>query len=341
MPKVSIIIPVYNSEKYLRKCIESAINQSFKDIEIICINDGSTDSSRQILEEYAQKDNRIKTINKVNGGISSARNTGLDITSGEYCYFIDPDDWIELDTIEKLVNIIQNNDIDVVVHNTLNIPETEFDIKDANSCNKWFESLKQENGIHKVPIEIKKHIASVVWNKLYKMDIIKKYNCRFPEGLFHEDELFFWAYMIHCKNYYYLDNKLYNYLRHSNSIMSTIDNSPMVLDILDILCQIYKTVEKYKNIDNYQEYLIQYYVKYTNKLLQRIPEKYHKEALIKIKEYYTNVCSDKRILKLYRKYKYKKLNQFIKDIFSVTNSEDKKHKIVTVLGIKIKLKTSK
>lgn len=106
MSKVTIIIPVYNVEKYLEKCLNSVICQTLKDIEIICVNDGSTDNSQQILKEYAQKDERIKIVDKKNGGLSSARNAGLDAATGEYCYFLDSDDWIELNTLEKLYGFI-------------------------------------------------------------------------------------------------------------------------------------------------------------------------------------------------------------------------------------------
>ena len=102
-PKVSVIIPVYNVEKYLRQCLDSVVNQTLKDIEIICIDDGSTDNSLNILKEYAQKDNRIKIISKKNGGLSSARNAGLKFATGEFVGFVDSDDYIERETYENAV----------------------------------------------------------------------------------------------------------------------------------------------------------------------------------------------------------------------------------------------
>ena len=140
MSKVSIIIPVYNVEKYLKKCLDSVINQTYKDIEIICVNDGSKDGSENILKEYATKDSRIKIIEKKNGGLSSARNAGLDVASGEYCYFVDSDDWIELNTIEKLTDIILSNDVDVVVHSANNIPEDESCADMAENTQNWLDS---------------------------------------------------------------------------------------------------------------------------------------------------------------------------------------------------------
>lgn len=104
MPKLSVIVPVYNVEKYLKECINSIINQTLKDIEIICVNDGSTDNSLKILEELSQLDNRIKIINKENGGLASARNAGMKVASGEYYTFIDSDDFIDTNAYETVIN---------------------------------------------------------------------------------------------------------------------------------------------------------------------------------------------------------------------------------------------
>lgn len=340
MPKISVIVPVYNVEKYLAKCIESIINQTYKDLEIICVNDGSTDNSLQILESYAKNDDRIKIVNRENGGLSAARNSGLDVAAGEYCYFVDSDDWIELDTIEKLIHIITSYNVDVVVHSALNIAEDESCVITAKNNNQWFEKRSKHDGVYDVPLEINRKIPAVAWNKLYKMEIIKQYNCRFHEGLVNEDELFIWTYMIHCKNYYYLNEKLYNYFRRSDSIMGLRNNSPKVLDILKIEELIYKTVSKHKNIEEYQDYLTQNYIDVVRLLFRRMPRKYRKDAIKRINIYYKTINRDKRILKLYRKYKYKTLKEFFQWIFSITNikKEDYAGKQIKILGIKIKIK---
>ncbi len=113
MPKISIIVPVYNVENYLKKCLDSIVNQTFKDIEIILINDGSTDNSLNICKEYAKKDHRIRLINKPNGGLSSARNVGIDLSTGEYLGFVDSDDWIALNMYEKLYNLCKIFNADI------------------------------------------------------------------------------------------------------------------------------------------------------------------------------------------------------------------------------------
>lgn len=117
-PKISVVIPVYNVENYLRQCLDSVINQTLDDIEIICVNDGSTDSSPDILEEYSRKDSRIRIISQENMGLSGARNTGMKYIKGEYVYFLDSDDYIELDALNQMYNISKNNSLDMLMFKT-------------------------------------------------------------------------------------------------------------------------------------------------------------------------------------------------------------------------------
>ena len=115
MAEISVIVPIYNVEKYLEKCLDTIINQTFKDIEIICVNDGSVDCSRNILEEYKNKDSRIKIVDKENGGLSSARNAGLKIATGKFISFIDSDDWVSSTFLEKLYKNITSYDTDISI----------------------------------------------------------------------------------------------------------------------------------------------------------------------------------------------------------------------------------
>ena len=113
MAKISVVVPVYNVEAYLERCLDSLINQTLSDIEIICVNDGSTDSSPEKLEEFAKKDSRIKIINQENGGLSAARNTGIEAATGEYIGFVDSDDYVDLDFYEKLYNAATSHNADI------------------------------------------------------------------------------------------------------------------------------------------------------------------------------------------------------------------------------------
>lgn len=116
MIKISVIIPVYGVEKYIRQCLESVIKQTYKNLEIIVVNDGTKDNSMKIVEEYLV-DERIKVINKENGGISSARNRGIEEATGEYVSFVDSDDWLEIDLYERIVQILEGNKVDIIVFN--------------------------------------------------------------------------------------------------------------------------------------------------------------------------------------------------------------------------------
>lgn len=121
MPKISVIVPVYNVAPYLKKCVDSIINQTFTDIEIILVDDGSTDESGTICDQYAQKDSRVKVIHKPNGGLSDARNSGLEVCSGEYIGFVDSDDWISPDMYETLIHFAVKEDLDVAMCGVLDI----------------------------------------------------------------------------------------------------------------------------------------------------------------------------------------------------------------------------
>lgn len=166
---ISIIIPVYRVEKYLKKCIESIINQSYKNLEIIIINDGSDDNSKAICETFAKKDNRIKVIHKENEGVSIARNKGLEEATGKYIAFIDSDDYVEKGYIEFLYNEIIKENADISICGTININEQ------GKILNK---SIQYENLLdsRQTLIELlnEKYYTSVVWAKMYKTEIAKK-----------------------------------------------------------------------------------------------------------------------------------------------------------------------
>lgn len=139
--KLTVIIPCYNVEKYLRQCLDSVINQTLKEIEIICVNDGSTDRTQKILEEYSKKDDRILVINKPNGGLSSARNAGMEKMQGEYIAFLDSDDWVDLEFYEKLYNAAKTNNADCAIGKTF-LYHNESDIRDC-LANMTFCNVKK------------------------------------------------------------------------------------------------------------------------------------------------------------------------------------------------------
>ncbi|MBE6444180.1 MAG: glycosyltransferase family 2 protein [Alphaproteobacteria bacterium] len=179
-PKISIIIPVYNTEKYLRQCLTSVVNQTLKDIEIICVNDGSTDNSLSILKEYAKKDNRIKIIEKtVSSGAGDSRNQGIKVAQGEYLWFVDSDDWAELSTCEEVYKyILKNKDIDFLIFDADTYCNNAFHCNDGN-LNKSF--LPQENPFY--PEDYAETLFYIsnppAWNKIYSSAFINKNKLEF------------------------------------------------------------------------------------------------------------------------------------------------------------------
>ena len=215
MSKISVIIPVYNVDKYLEKCLKTVTEQTFKDIEIICVNDGSTDNSAAILEKYAKSDSRIKVINKQNGGLSSAWNTGLNNVTSEYVTFVDGDDYIEPDMLELAYSAMINNDTDYVCWGA-NIIATS-DILNIKSQKKYHKI--RYCGLQKVDNNLIRKTVVTVWSKLYKTSIIKSNEIYFPTKSGHDDNAFWLMYAPYTKNGYYIPKYLYNYIQRKNSIM--------------------------------------------------------------------------------------------------------------------------
>ncbi len=213
--KVSVIIPVYNVEKYLTQCLDSVCSQTYKNIEIICVNDGSTDNSAKILTDFAQKDSRIKVINKENGGLSSARNAGMKYATGQCYYFLDSDDYIEPDLIENAVDNIIKFNVDYVCFGS----QPEGNLK-LQSFEGEYQCIIAHEGVVELNDYVLKTTNINVWNKLFRAEIIKKHDLHFLDGLLYEDIFFVWSYFFLSQKAFY-DNKIYHHYRlREDSIMS-------------------------------------------------------------------------------------------------------------------------
>ena len=222
---ISVIIPVYNVEKYIRYCLDSVINQTYKNLEIIIVDDGTKDSSGEIAEEYAAKDSRIKVIHKENGGLSDARNVGLDVATGDYIAFLDSDDVIALDFYEYLYNLIKENDYDIAECEFYRIPSD--DIENVQNIldekNKEKEVVVKEETSEEALCDFYGRYLNpyvnkvVVWNKIYKKDIYK--GIRYPVGRFHEDEFTTFKILNKITKMVTSTRKMHGYMQTSNSIM--------------------------------------------------------------------------------------------------------------------------
>ncbi|WP_261021751.1 glycosyltransferase [Streptococcus mitis] len=216
--KITVIVPVYNVENYLNKCLDSLIDQTYKNLEIIVINDGSTDNSGEICQEYAQKDNRIVYIEKENGGQSEARNMGLDRMTGSYVTFVDSDDWIELDYVEILYKKITEYQADIAVGNYYSFNETEgmyyFHIFGDSYHEKVYDNVSIFENLYESQ-EMKSFALISVWGKLYKADLVK--HLRFDIGKLGEDGYLNQKIYLLAEKTIYLNKGLYAYRQREGS----------------------------------------------------------------------------------------------------------------------------
>ena len=221
--KITVIVPVYNVEHYLDKCLDSLINQTYKNLEIIVINDGSTDNSGTICQEYAQKDNRIVYIEKENGGQAEARNMGLDRMTGSYVSFVDSDDWVELDYVETLYKKITEYQADIAVGNYCKFNESDSNFYFHISGN-YFEKLYDNVPIVDCLNDSNRLLNSaliVAWGKIYRKEIIS--NFRFPVGIVTEDTVFNLKILLASKSIVYINKASYIDRVRSGSISNTWD----------------------------------------------------------------------------------------------------------------------
>ena len=220
-PKVSIIIPVYNAEIFLPKCLQSLIDQSLEEIEIIAVDDGSTDNSYQILLEYAQKDTRIKVFRQKNLKQGAARNQGIAVSNGEYIGFVDADDWIDKDYFEKLYITSINNNADIAVASILKHKQR------YNKYSVFYSKVKTADTMNeklKICFD-KKQKFFYCWNKLCKASVIKNNNITFPENIVYEDALFALKILFHANRVVSVPNIKYHYVENLNSTINLKGNA--------------------------------------------------------------------------------------------------------------------
>lgn len=254
--KISVIISIYNVEKYLRECLDSVINQTLKNIEIICVNDGSTDNSSKILKEYAVKDKRIIIIEQKNQGLSCSRNNAMKIAKGEYIQFLDSDDYLKSDTIEKLYNFASKNDLELCSFSGYNFIDGEnellenkywdFDFLPTDFNCDHFNYKDCFDFINKLPV------SSCL--TIYKNDFIKKHQFEFPKGLCFEDNVFYSKALLSAQRCGILKEKLYCRRIHGNSITQNWDKHFYdYIKIVDILLSWIKQnkIELYNTYKNH------------------------------------------------------------------------------------------
>lgn len=271
MPKVSVVLPIYNVEKYLKKCLDSIINQTLKDIEIICVNDCSSDNSESIIKEYINKDNRVKFIShKENQGLGFARNSGLLESRGEYVSFIDSDDFVSENFIEELYNTAVKYNADIVFTNNIyTVNESTNNIKPYyhNRLNIWKKKFNNSyiEGISNfnVNTEEKENTPEyplvVAWNKLYNKNFLTEHKLIYSKYRLAEDADMFYRFLVYNPKMCYNNNAKYYYLQRSTSLIGNIahtKNMPLaILEVFENIFNYYKENKKELLIDcNYYNF---------------------------------------------------------------------------------------
>lgn len=243
MPKVSVIVPVYNVEEYIDKCLNTLVNQTLEDIEFIVVNDGATDNSKNIILEYKEKyPNKIVYLEKENGGLSDARNYGIPYARGDYIAFLDSDDYVELELYEKLYNKAIETDADMV--------ECDFYWEYPN------KKVHDQSAKYKNESDMYANARAVAWNKLYKRDVLLNSGIQFPKGLRYEDLEFFYKILPQLKKIELISEPLIHYIQRDNSITYVQnERTKEIFTILDNVLAYYKENGLYKKYKQELEYM--------------------------------------------------------------------------------------
>lgn len=222
MNLISVIVPIYNSEDYLRECIESILEQTYSNLEIILVDDGSSDGSLSICQEYQEKDSRIRIIHKENGGLSSARNAGLDVATGEFVMFCDADDFYAKNSCELLEREMREKNASYVIGNYINCGE---------DGSLWDKPIFDFDKFHNFQLSIHDYknsfyiMSSSVCNKIFRLSFIRKLNLRFVEGVPAEDAIFTTYCFIHADSVYYISDVIYMYRQRNHGTSISTNNT--------------------------------------------------------------------------------------------------------------------
>lgn len=253
--KFSIIVPVYNVEKYIEKCLLSILKQTYLDYEVIVVDDGSKDRSGLICDELAQVYNHLTVIHTQNGGVSHARNIGISKATGEYYWFVDSDDYIKPDSLEVIASYIDKHcSMDLLIFDAI-VTDEEGNERGEITCELPCEQ--------KMSFETHKDIVFMntsLWNRVFRADIIKEKQLQFEEGItIAEDLLFNYKYLLECQDIYYENKTFYYYVQRKNSAMSGQGKNKDVRRVFENLISYYKEKEQYQLYKNEIDYLTIYH----------------------------------------------------------------------------------
>lgn len=294
--KVSIIVPVYKVEKYLEECLESLENQTYTNFEIILCDDESPDKCPKICDEYAQKDTRFKVLHKKNGGAASARNAGLEIATGEYIGFVDSDDLVNVQYIEKLVNNLEESEADISVCGYFNLNKVSAE-----------KIAIEKTGIYSEVEFLNRFLwdwkCGLLWNKLFKAEVLK--NVRFAEGHVIDDEFFTYKAVMNSKKVVVADEPLIYYRLRSSGVMTQGKIERQLSDRMEYLTERFELVTK-RYPELYLDYL---YNMADNVIIIKREAKAYKGLQEKVKQFQNNFCFPVLFSKISYKMKYAYLRE--------------------------------
>lgn len=344
-PKVSLIVPIYNVEKYLVQCLESIMNQTLHDIEIITVDDGSPDNCGKIIDEYANKDKRIKPIHKENGGYGSAINTGLAVATGEYIGIVEADDWCEITMFEKLYNKAKETKADLVKCYFNNPP---IDNKERKREIETFYKIA-ESKIEKNPDIILLHCS--IWSCIYKKDMLYNFNIKMDDkkNSYYQDFLWQIQTFIGANKIAYVPELLYNWRQEPNQKSSSNLKNEKLINMVDITKKCISYAKK-NNRKDLIEYIYNYGICVNFLFFKRVYRQYKKKYFYKIKELILESKEDKFLCKflnnsdkmnynLFLKYNYKQFltYNFFHKIYSIFFKVKESNKVyrIYLFGIRI------
>jgi len=280
MPKISVIVPVYNTEKYLKTCLDSIVNQTYQDLEIIIVNDGSTDNSQKIVDKYIKEyPSKVKCIIKENGGLSSARNCGLEKATGKYISFVDSDDYIDVKLFEKLLPYIEK-DIDLIKFKLIKVNEEHKELEKING--PVFEEVRGEEGFNLLVYNDVLLEPACIY--LYKKSLLEVNKFRFSENTYHEDFGLVPIILLSAKNMVSVDFYGYYYVQASNSITRNDSYEKTVKKANDLLFHYDKMREKVEKINIETKTKESIYLFYINVIFYIFKKIQKKEKKLYIKE---------------------------------------------------------
>lgn len=238
MKTLSVIVPVYKVEPYIHKCVDSILNQTYTNLEVILVDDGSPDNCGKICDEYAEKDSRVKVIHKKNGGLADARNFGIEAATGEIIGFVDSDDYIEPYMYQQMIDYMEQNSLDIVCADTKQVKENKIKFKPRYTKNQIWNKKEA------ICENLNGNLDNAVWNKIYKREVIG--SVRFPKGRVYEDVATIYKFFYNADKVGYLAKGYYYYIKRKGSTISTSFNSKSRYDCFVGYIERLEFAEKHK-----------------------------------------------------------------------------------------------